>query len=140
MNRFSSLFVAATLAGCSGENPFQPTAETVPGPYTATKIVVIDSTGTVDWYARGSRITIYIEPNGTTSGTLFAPGAAEDGSDVTQDLTGTWVLEGNKVHFTMPVDTFMDEMEWSQPDFNRLSSDHTFSDERVIVMLGRFIT
>ena len=42
----------------------------------------------------GSTVAITLATNGTTTGRLFVPGGADDGSDLDGDLAGTWTLSG----------------------------------------------
>ena len=138
MKRVSHLLAVAAVVACS-DGLFKPTEAVVPGSYTATAFVVTDGKETVDWYARGARIELYLYMDHTTAGRLFAPGAAEGGGDEIQDLAGTWVFTAQQVHLSLDADTFMDDLTWAQLDGNRLIADRTLGDgTRVHVALGRF--
>ena len=106
-------------AACGGDDtPFSPTVQNVSGAYTASVFSLTSPTGTgdsttVDLLALGASVDITFEPNGTTSGRLFVPGAGENGSDLDVDLAGTWTLTGNVVTFNQTGDTFIRDADFT---------------------------
>lgn len=129
------LAAVALVTACS--DSFKPNTDNVLGDYTASVFTTTDTAGTVDWLQRGGSLTISLGPNGTTTGHLFVPGAAEGGADLDEILLGDWTLSGNTITFSMPaVDTFVRDMTWSVSK-NQLSGDHTFSGTRIRVVLTK---
>lgn len=84
----------------------------------------------------GSTVTITLASDGTTSGRLFVPGGAEDGSDLDVDLVGTWALMGSTVTFNQTTDTFIRDAEFTAGR-NRLSGEGTFSGTTIRLVLNR---
>ena len=118
ISRARILGALLALAACGGDdNGFSPTRETVSGGYTASVFTLTSPTGagdstTLDLLTLGASVDVTLDPNGTTAGRLFVPGAAEDGGDVDVDLAGTWSLSGNVVTFDQPGDTFIRDVDF----------------------------
>lgn len=115
MRRRASRFAPAALVclfACGGGDGFTPTEETVAGTYEASAFTVTSGAGTTDLLAIGGTVDVTLAPDGTTSGRLFLPGGEEDGSDLDQDLTGTWTLADQTVTFEPTSDTFIGEVEF----------------------------
>jgi hypothetical protein len=136
--------LALILTGCS-ESPSDPgllTVQAVAGTYGASGefgafTFTTTSTGVVtDWLEQGAGISLRLNANGTTEGELFVPGADEDGTDVEEDLSGTWQLAGNVVSLDHDADTFLRDVPFTVVA-NRLEVDHTFSETRVRLTLQR---
>jgi hypothetical protein len=119
-----ALGLVVALAGC-GDDSFSPNVENVAGAYSATTFTLTTSSGTIDLLAIGSEISITLESDGTTTGSLFIPDLGEGGSDVEGDLTGTWTLSGSTVTFDQPgADTFIRDIEFTA-ERDRLTSEGT---------------
>ena len=118
------LLVVAAAVACS--DSFKPTAESMVGDYTLQTLTTTDTSGTTDWVAAGSTLTLSLAANGTTTGNLFIPGAAEGGGDFNADMAGTWSLTGEVITFTQTADTFVRDMDFSAAK-DRISGDQTFS-------------
>ncbi len=129
------MLVAAVAIACSGD-PFKPTTENVVGDYSVQTLITTDTSGTVDWVATGATWTISLAANGTTSGHLFLPGAAEGGGDFNADMVGTWTLSGDSIQFDQAADSFVRDMAFAALE-NRLTGDHTFSGTRVRLALTK---
>lgn len=125
-------FSLALLAACSDAL----TVESVAGSYEATTFTVREGSTTEDLLAAGASINLTLTAAGTTSGRLFVPGGAEDGSDFDADLTGAWALSGKQVTFDHAADTFIRDMPFTADD-GRLSGEATFSGATLRVVLER---
>jgi hypothetical protein len=110
--------------------------DTVAGNYTLHSLAVTtDTGGTVDWKSLGTTWTMSLAPNGTTTGQLFIPGAAEDGGDFTADMAGTWTAVGDTIEFHQTADTFVRDMPFVVRDDSLLTGDHDFGSVRIQVTL-----
>ena len=134
--------VAMMLAACS-DSPTEPvplTVQAVAGVYGASgafgalTFMTIDSGDVTDWLGAGASISLRLNTDGTTEGELFIPGAGEDGSDVEENLTGTWHLADNAVTLEHDADTFMREMPLTIVG-GRLEGDETFDNSGTRVRL-----
>jgi hypothetical protein len=131
-----ALTLAMAVGGCGGEDSFTPTEETVAGSYTARSFTLSSSVGTTDLLALGSTVSITLASGGTTTGRLFVPGGAEDGSDVDVDLAGTWALSGTTVTFDQGGDSFIRDVEFTAgPD--QLTGEGTFDGTLIRLVLGK---
>jgi hypothetical protein len=133
--RVSVVSLAFALGACGGDS-FSPTVETVAGSYTAGSLTASAAAGTTDLLALGSTVDITLAADGTTSGRLFVPGGAEDGSDLDVDLVGTWTLSGSTVTFNQAGDTFIRDVPFTAGP-NRLSGEGTFSGTIVRLVLNK---
>jgi ABC-type Fe3+-hydroxamate transport system substrate-binding protein len=102
----------AMLACGGGSDSFSPTTESVAGDYSASVFTLTSSVGTTDLLNLGATIAVSLAPGGTTTGRLFVPGGAEDGSDLDVDLAGTWTLTGTTVTFN-GADTFIRDLDFT---------------------------
>jgi hypothetical protein len=128
MRRKSSRFAPAALVlllACGGDS-FTPTEETVAGTYEASAFTATSFNGTTDLLLAGAIVDATLAPDGTTTGRLFLPGGAEDGSDLDEDLTGTWTLTGDTVTFNQTAETFITDVEFIAGR-NTLTAEGTFS-------------
>ena len=75
-------------------------------------------------------------PNGTTTGRLFVPGGNEDGSDLDEDLTGTWSLSNSTVTFSQTADTFIRDAEFTATH-DLLTGEGTFNGSTIQLVLGK---
>jgi hypothetical protein len=127
--------VAAVLIAACGDST-APTMSSVSGGYTAASFTVTESGGTTDILATGGSITLTLTAAGATSGRLFVPGGAEDGSDFDEDLTGTWTLRDSTVTLDHDADTFLRDMSLTVRG-QQLIGQETFSDVTVSVVLAK---
>ena len=135
MKPIASLLAVAAVVACS--DSFKPTTENVLGGYSVQTFTTTDTSGTIDWVQRGATLTLTLGAFGTTTGHLFAPGAAEGGGDEDQILIGDWTLTGSTITFSMPaIDTFVRDIPWTVTK-NRLSGDHTLGRTRIRVVLAK---
>jgi hypothetical protein len=133
--RVSAVSLAFALGGCGGDS-FSPTVETVAGSYTAGSLTATSSAGTTDLLALGSTVDITLAADGTTSGRLFVPGGAANGSDLDVDLVGTWTLSLSTVTFNQAGDTFIRDVRFAAGR-NQLSGEGTFSGSVVRLVLNK---
>ena len=127
MSRKSSRLAPAALVlllACGGDS-FTPTEETVAGTYEASAFTATSFNGTTDLLLAGAIVDATLAPDGTTTGRLFLPGGAEDGSDLDEDLTGTWTLTGDTVTFNQTTATFITDVEFIAGR-NTLTAEGTF--------------
>lgn len=131
-----ALGLAVVLASCGGEESFSPTVETVAGSYTAASFTVSSPAGSIDLLALGAFVEVTLAADGTTTGQLFVPGAADDGGDADEDLTGTWTLDGSTVTFSQAADTFIPDVQFTAGR-NRLTGEGTFQGQTVRLVLTK---
>lgn len=124
------------LISCGGDNGFTPTVENVSGSYSALSFTIESSVGTLDLLALGALVEATLDPDGTTSGRLFVPGADDDGGDLDEDLTGTWTLEGNTVTFSQTGDTFIRDVPFTVTE-GRLTGEGTFEGQTIRLVLEK---
>jgi len=136
MRAILALALALALGSCGGEDTFSPTVETVAGSYTASLLTLSSTVGTTDLLALGSTVAITLAVGGTTSGRLFVPGGADDGSDLDVDLAGTWALSGSTVTFQQAGDTFIRDIEFTAGP-NELNGQGMFSGAIIRLVLGK---
>lgn len=84
----------------------------VAGDYEATTFTTTTDGAVTDQLEAGAVLSIGLAVDGTTTGLLFVPGAAEDGSDFEADLTGTWTFDeaSRQIMFDQTADTFVRDM------------------------------
>lgn len=126
------LGLLVAVVACS--DSFKPTTENVSGDYQLQSFTS-DSAGVhTDWVAAGASLELLLSPVGDVIGTLVMPCV---GSIVcVADMTGTWDLSGNSVHFTQTAVTFVRGMDWIAGK-DRLSADETSGTVRFRVVLQR---
>lgn len=129
-----ALGLTIVIAACG--DGFSPTVEAVAGEYATTALTLTTSAGTTDLLALGAFASVRLAADGTTAGQLFAPDGAEDGSDLDEDLTGTWSLTGSTVTFIQTADTFIRDAEFTATR-NRLTGEYTDDEETIRVVLTR---
>lgn len=138
IRRLALVIVAAVAAACSdstGVAP-EPTVAAVAGTYTATVLNTTESGTTTDWLSEGASIRLDLALDGTTSGRMFIPGAAEEGGDFDADLTGEWSLDGGEVHLDHEADTFLRDLPFRVRG-ERLEGSAAFSGTQTQVILVR---
>ena len=138
------LAAALTLSACS-DAPLDPSAQAmaaVAGDYGAAgdfgtlSFTTDDGSESIDWLAAGATLELRLTADGKTTGRLFIPGLDEDGGDMDEDLTGTWTLASNVVHFDHGADTFIRDMPF-RVEGNRLVGEASFDEVKVRVELAR---
>lgn len=139
MRALISAMIAAgltlSLAAC-GDDGFSPTVENVSGSYTAQTFTGTSVAGTVDLLALGAEVSVTLNEDGSTTGTLFVPGGGEGGEDLEADLAGTWTLSGSTVTFNQDADTFIRDVEFTAEE-DRLTAEGEFSGQSLRLVLTR---
>jgi hypothetical protein len=120
------LSLGVVLAACGDDDSFSPTEETVAGSYTATTFTLSSVVGEINLLAGGATITLDLAGDGTTTGRLFVPDAGVGGSDLEEDLAGTWSLTDSTVTFDQSAATFIPEIDFIASE-NRLTGEGSFS-------------
>jgi hypothetical protein len=121
---------------CGGDDSFSPTVENVAGSYTATTFTLSSVVGTINLLGTGAIVTLNLASDGTTTGRLFVPGGADDGSDLDEDLVGTWSLTDSTVTFEQVADTFIPDVDFVA-SANRLTGEGTFSGGTIRLVLTK---
>jgi hypothetical protein len=132
----AALSLATAVGACGGGDTFEPTVETVAGSYTATTFTTTSPVGTINLLSLGATLTLSLDADGTTTGQLFVPNGAEDGSDLDADLAGTWSLTGSTVTFDQAADTFIPDVEFTA-ERDRLTGQDTFSGATIRLVLSK---
>ena len=119
------------VAGCS--DALSP--ETLAGTYVATTFTLSgDVAG--DVLAEGGGLTITLNADGTTAGSLFVPASLSGGEDFNASMAGTFTLADETVTFTQEADTFVRDVTWTV-DGSQLRGSGTFSEVTMTVVLSR---
>ena len=151
IRRLTMFITVLTTAACGGPGALEPSpiAKTS-GTYivdtsangTALGTLVFSTTENgvvVDQVARGARIELVLNANGTTSGALVVPDV-DLGGDTREsfgaDLTGTWRINDGVVVLAHDADTFLRDMPLTVVG-NQLEGDRTFGGVRVRLSLVR---
>ncbi len=113
-----------------------PDMAAVAGTYRAATFTMEEAGVTTDWLARGARITLTLNSDGTTAGRLFVPGGGEGGSDFEEDLSGSWELSGTTLRLDHAAETFLRDMVFSLAG-TQLRGDETFGSVTVRVALSK---
>lgn len=119
------------VAGAACDDSTGPDRENVAGTYTATTFTTTTGGVTTDQLEDDASLDIVLFVNGTTSGSLVAPGGSPS-----ESMAGTWSLSGNTVTFSQQADTFVRNMSF-QVAGNTLVGDETFSGTRIQVTLTK---
>ena len=109
--------------------------ETLAGTYVATTFTL---TGDVagDVLAAGGGLTITLNADGTTAGSLFVPASLNEGEDFNASMVGTFTMVNETITFTQDADTFVRDLTWTV-DGSELRGTGTFSGVTITVILSR---
>ena len=118
-------------AGCS--EAVSP--EGLAGTYVATEFTLAGQVSG-DVLAAGGNLSITLNTDGTTTGSLFVPAALNDGEDFNASLAGTFTVTDGSITFTQDADTFVRDIMW-EVDGTRLRGAGTFSGVTITVVLTR---
>lgn len=108
----------------------------VAGNYRATTFTTQEAGTTTDWLAAGATLDLVLQIPAVTTGRLFMPDAAEDGSDFDEDMAGTWTLRADTVDVEQGSDTFVRDVPFVYAA-GRLTGERTFSGVLVRVVLTK---
>lgn len=108
----SAGILVSVACGDEGTGPSDLTREDITRTFTASTFTISSGGAVADQLALGANLGITLLPDGTTTGTLFIPGAAEGGGDLSADLGGTFAFDDtrNRVTFEQTADTFVRDM------------------------------
>jgi hypothetical protein len=126
ISRLFLLALAVSAIACGDDDSFSPTVETVAGSYTASTFTLSSPVGTINLLGAGATVTVDLARDGTTTGRLFVPGGNTDGSDLDDDLAGTWSLTDSTVTFQQSSSTIIPDLEFIA-SANRLTAEGSFS-------------
>jgi hypothetical protein len=129
------LLASFALLSC-GDDLNTPSREAVVGTYRATTFTATQSGITANLLNLGATLSLTLADNGSATGHLFGPRLGLNGSDVDEDLNGTWTLSGRSVRLSIPGATFLSDMTFQVED-NRLVGDQSFGDTRLQLVLTR---
>lgn len=123
-----------TVAACDddpvGVTP--PTMDDVAGEYVAEEgagvFTVVLEEDTTDLLEAGAILTLVLDADGTTSGSIFVPGWGDDEGDLEADLDGIWELAESTVTLEIDAGTFLDGLSliWTN---SGLSASGTLDDD-----------
>lgn len=133
--------VALAFAACEDDEDIFDIAD-IAGEFVADSAVansvfrVIEDSDTTDVLEEGGRIELDLNADGTATGFLFAPDLGDGGSDIEEDLTGTWTFSNGNVLLNLTPDTFLNDLSF---DFagGRLITDETINGRRFQIVLVR---
>jgi hypothetical protein len=118
-------------AACS--NALGP--ESLAGTYVATTFTL--SGGIIgDVLAEGGSLTITLNADGTTTGSLLIPGSLVDGEDFSASMVGTFTIVNETLTLTQDADSFVRDLTWTV-DGSQLRASDTFSGVTVTIVLSR---
>jgi hypothetical protein len=124
--RRSLLALALGAVACGDDDSFSPTVDTVAGSYTATTFTLSTVVGEINLLAGGATVTLDLAADRTTTGRLFVPNGNDDGTDLDEDLTGTWSLNGSTVTFEHSAESPIPDIDFTATA-NQLTGENTFS-------------
>lgn len=103
--RLASVIILLALPSCSDG----PTGvATVAGAYVATFFTYSQQgLAPTDILAAGGTLSMTLAADGTTTGQLFVPAALNGGTDLTENMAGTFSLNADTVRFSQTADTFV---------------------------------
>lgn len=148
LKRTFAVAAAALLAAtaCDDDDDFDDlTMADVAGDYEArgdVGLFAVTVAGiSIDLLDTGGFIELTLEENGTTTGSIFAPGVDEDGGDLSADLDGTWTLREDDdewvVELDQGADTFLRDVQLEVESNGRLEIDEDIDEARIRVILVR---
>jgi hypothetical protein len=104
--------------------------------YGAFSFTTTEGGQTTDWLEKGAFVLLELNADGTTAGRLFVPEADEDGSDLDEDLAGTWTISAGRVLLSHSADTFLRDMSFAFRA-GTMEGDESFGGVRVRLTLAR---
>ncbi len=103
------------------------------GTYHAVELSGEDEGVPFDFLDEGGSLSITLAANGTTTGTLFLPGAGEAGEDINASMAGTWAYDEdtNALTFDQAADTYVRDATWTV-DGDRIEGSFESDDENFV--------
>ncbi len=110
----SAGLMLVAVAGCGGGSELVTGTTFSTGTYQATFFrVTPDGQPFIDVLAAGASLTIAIDQNGATTGTLVLP-ATVPGGPANASMAGSTTITGLTVSFDQNTDTFVRQAAWSR--------------------------
>lgn len=135
-SRNALVLASFALLSCGGDDLSTPSRDAIVGTYQATTFTATQSGITANLLNLGATLSLTLTEDGSATGHLFGPRLGLNGSDVDEDLNGTWTLSGQTVQLSIPGATFLRDMTF-QVEGNQLVGDETFEDTRLQLILTR---
>ena len=126
--RHLSCAVLLTAAGCGST---APTVTEVSGFYHAVVFMTTENGVTTDQLLERSSLVMRLLPDGTMTGHLAIPA-----DSVSENIGGTWALNGDKVTFVQQADTFVRDLTFTAMT-NTLLADQTIGAVRIRIRLEK---
>jgi hypothetical protein len=136
LSRKALVLASVAALSCGGDDLNTPSRDAVVGTYRATTFTVTQSGITANLLNVGATLSLTLADDGSATGQLFGPLLGPGGTDINENLNGTWTLNGQSVQLRLPGATFISDMTF-QVDDNRLVGDESFEDTRVQLVLTR---
>ena len=131
-----ALAAVALLAACGDDSPTEPA--TLAGTYRATTFrAAIDGASPIDVLAGGGTLTLTIDADARTTGTLDIPAALTGGAPFRESMAGTAVRTGDVVRFRQDADTFVRDLAWSVSGRTLQVTDQQAGTTRFTIVLAR---
>jgi hypothetical protein len=85
--------------------------------YQATTFAITPQSGSsLDVLAAGGSLTVTLDGQNVTSGTLNVPASFNGGTAFVANIVGTVTITGSTVRFQQTEDTFVRDLEWQHTD------------------------
>lgn len=131
----AGLVAAGALAAC-GDSPAE--SGSIAGAYEATTFRATPSgLPAVDVLAQGGALTVVIEADNRTIGTLRVPASLAGGSDFAANMGGTARRTGNTVRFEQSADSFVRDLAWTVSGNTLQVTDQAAGAARFTITLTR---
>ena len=127
------LVLGSIISAVACSDPLSP--ESIAGTYTATTFTLSGQVSG-DVLAAGGNLTITLNADGTTSGSMLVPASLNDGVEFNADMAGTFSLADDSLTFSQDADTFVRDLAWTV-NGSRIEGAGTFSDVTITVVLSR---
>ena len=121
---------SVTLA-CS--NPLTP--ESIAGTYVATRFTYFGEL-TGDVLEAGGNLTLVLNADGTTTGSMFVPGSLNAGMDFNVDMAGTFTLVKDSLSLVQPALSYIPYLAWTV-SANKIDGSGNISGVTITVVLSR---
>jgi hypothetical protein len=131
-----TLGLALVACGDDDDGGTGPTVDDVAGSYSATAFTIDDGDGPLDLLALGASVTATLDADGTTSGQLFIPLAGPGGSDLDEDLAGSWTLSGTTVTYIPSSSTVLTDVDFAVGS-NTLTGEGTYQGSLLRLVLTK---
>lgn len=133
----SSAFALAIFVLLACSSPTGTSTDDMIGKYVSSRFDITADGTTTNLIDAGGTLTIFLQADGTSGGTLYIPAGVAGFDDVVEaNLDGTWTLSDGTVTFDHSADTFVREMEFRILPNQQLEGDETIDGRRIRVLLA----